>query len=450
MPELVLDVRLDGYDAPAGYLARDENGALGFVYSPEHLATRNPQPLSLSLPLTDEPFGDVTTRAFFDNLLQERDGALAEVMAREGLARDDIAGILAHMGKDCPGALSVLPKGAPPVKVPGDLDRDYTALAEDKLIAIVTALHERRELPDGTGDPSPLAGVQSKIALVLLPDGNFGLPKPGTGAPTTHILKVPDRQHLRDAALEAATLDLSRALGIETTEARALKVDELEVLLITRFDRARDTAGRVVRLHQEDFAQALGLPAALKYERNGREGRRFDIAAIRLVLDATLEPAQERERFIRSTVFDLLTGNVDAHAKNHALMHLGSGRVCSTPRYDLLPTRLDPNLTDELPFKIGAASRLDGITAADFDAFLAALGIATPAARKRLAERSVRVIADGLVGALKELNDKGMKLYADLIAANVRQLLPVLNLPVPDEAQNRDAFVGRGGGWQNS
>jgi serine/threonine-protein kinase HipA len=152
----------------------------------------------LSLPLTDEPYGDALTRAFFDNLLQERDGSLADVMAREGLARDDVAGLLLHLGKDCPGALSVLPVGAPPVKVPGDYTSDYSPIEQATLVEIVTALHERGRLPRGTSDPSPLAGVQSKIALTVLPDGRFAEPNAGTGAPTTHILKVPDQHHLRD------------------------------------------------------------------------------------------------------------------------------------------------------------------------------------------------------------------------------------------------------------
>ena len=43
-----------------------------------------------------------------------------------------------------------------------------------------------------------------------------------------------------------------------------------------------------------------------------------------------------------------------------------------------------------------------------------------------------------------------MKLFADLIAANLRQLLPVLGLEIPEAAQERDAFVGRGGGWLTS
>ena len=447
MSELFLDVRLDGFPQPAGVLVRDANGGLAFAYSLLHLASPSASPLSLSLPISDEPYGDVVTRAFFGNLLQERDASLTEVLNREALSRDDIAGLLLHLGKDCPGALSVLPAGAPPVKVPGDFARDYVVLTDERMLVIAKALHERGRLPTGMQDPSPLAGVQSKVALTLLPDGEFAEPKPGSGAPTTHILKVPDQHHRSDCALEAATLNLSRALGVQTAQARVMDIGGIDVLLITRFDRCIDADGRVVRLHQEDFAQALGLPSSLKYERNGMPGRRFDALAIRRVLDATLDPATERVTFIRATLFDLLTGNVDGHAKNHALLHLGGGSVRLAPRYDLLPTRLDQNFTDQLAFKIGAAETLAAISKADFDAFLKILGIVTPAARRRIGVQLSQEIADGLADTLDEIANRGMKAYADLIAANMRQLLPVLGAQVPLAAQNRDAYVQHGGGW---
>ena len=223
-----------------------------------------------------------------------------------------------------------------------------------------------------------------------------------------------------------------------------------DVLLVRRFDRALDREGRVVRLHQEDFAQALGLPAALKYERRGTADRRFDVAGIRKVLDSTASPIDERDRFIRATLFDLMTGNVDGHAKNFALLHIARDRIRLAPRYDLLPTRLDPNLTDELAFKIGSANTLAAITRADFDAFLVTLGVRSAAARRRITERHARSLADGLCAAFEELTRKGMKRFADLIAANLRQLLPVLDVAIPEAAQERDAFVGRGGGWLTS
>jgi len=40
--------------------------------------------------------------------------------------------------------------------------------------------------------------------------------------------------------------------------------------------------------------------------------------------------------------------------------------------------------------------------------------------------------------------------YADLIASNMRRLLPVLGVAVPQAAQNRDAYVALGGGWLES
>jgi serine/threonine-protein kinase HipA len=447
MGPLALDVRLDGYDDPVGVLVRDDRGALAFAYREAHVSAPDATPISLSLPLSPEPYEDVIARPFFDNLLQERDWALFDIMAREGLSRDDIAGLLFHLGKDCAGALSVLPMGAPPVKVPGDYDRDYTALSPERLEAIVDALHKRRRLPEGKDDPSPLAGMQSKIALTLLPDGHLAVPNPGTGAPTTHILKVPDQEHLRDALLEAEAMSLSQVLGFETADVVVAPIAKTDTLLVTRFDRGLDRQGRIVRIHQEDFAQALGLPASLKYERRGGEGRRFDVAGIRRVLEATDDPTREKDRFIRAVLFDLMIGNTDGHAKNFAILFERGRRGRLSPRYDILPTRLDDSLTDELAFRIGSAQRLAEIAIQDFDAFLRDMGIDGAPARRRLRMRHSREIASALAACLDDLTERGMKRFADLIASNIRTLLGNLEVEVPEAARERDAFLGRAGGW---
>ncbi|OHV60320.1 hypothetical protein LCM4577_16375 [Mesorhizobium sp. LCM 4577] len=447
MEVLALDVRLDGFADPIGVLVRDENGSVAFVYKADYLRKSDATALSLSLPLAEEPYNDVTTRAFFDNLLQERDGVLTDVMAREGLARDDIAGLLYHLGKDCAGALSVLPSGSPPTKVPGDYEQDYVPIAQDRMIAIVEALHLRKRLPDGTEDPSPLAGIQSKIAVTVLPDGRFAEPRHGSGAPTTHILKVPDRDHQQDARYEAEAMRLSRELGFNTAEASMVPIGGIDALLVTRFDRGRDRQNRIVRLHQEDFAQALGLAASMKYERRGKAGRRFDVSAIRRILETTVDPAQAKETFIRATIFDLLVGNNDGHAKNFALLYERGGRIHFAPRYDILPTRLDDTLTDELAYRIGEAKTLDEVTSEEFDAFLLALGIESAAARKRMHERYPSQIASGLADCLGALEARQAKRFADLIATNMRVLLGALRLEIPDLARDRDEFIGRAGGW---
>jgi serine/threonine-protein kinase HipA len=447
MSAINLDVRLDGFPDPIGNLSKDENGALAFAYAPVYLEDASACPISLSLPLTDAPYQDTQSRPFFDNLLQERDGALRQLMDREGLGRADVAGILFHLGKDCAGALSVLPEGSPPVKVPGDYAKDYAKIESDRLNEIVRTLHRRGRLPDGTADPSPLAGVQSKIAVTVLPDGSYAEPLPGSGAPTTHIVKVPDQAHLQDPKLESEALSLSRLLAFETTDAAVVNFGGIDALVITRFDRALSSEGKVVRVHQEDFAQALGLPASLKYERNGKEGRRFDVSSIARILDATADPAKEKRQFIAATLFDLMIGNVDAHAKNFALLYETRGRVRVTPRYDLMPTRIDPDLTNELAYSIGTATTLEEVTVENFGLFLNALGISSAAAQRRLREGLTAGTAKRLTAELKRMDRTGMKRFADLVANNIRILLPSFGLALPDGIADRDAYIDRGGGW---
>lgn len=443
MTQLTLDVRLDGFSEPVGSLSRNENDGLSFQYRSDYLGI----PLSLSMPIGEEPFDDVISRAFFDNLLQERNEPLAAVMTREGIARDDIAGLLLHLGKDCAGAVSVLPKGAPPLKVPGDFSKDYVVLSNKSISAIVKNLHTANTFPDGTQDPSPLAGVQNKFAIAILPNGDFAFPKVNSGAPTTHIIKVPRRNHSNDARLENEALLLSKNTDIKTVHAEVRVFEDVETLLIKRFDRALNANRQVIRLHQEDFAQALGLPRELKYERDGKAGRRFDAQAIASVLNETGEPAIPRSQFIAATFFDLLTGNADAHAKNHALLYEGYLRPNLSPRYDILPTRLDPDLTDELPYQIGNAKTFATLSQNDIDRFLMTIGIVTTAGRKRLTQNVTHKLTYDLAASLNELQRRGQKLFADLIASNIRILCEIVGVDIPPQAQNRDAFISHNGGW---
>ncbi len=224
-----------------------------------------------------------------------------------------------------------------------------------------------------------------------MPGDRFGLPKAGSGAPTTHILKIPDPNHRHEARHEAFVTELAEQAGFNVGACVAGEVEGQEVLLITRFDRLV-IEDQVYRVHQEDFAQALSLPAELKYERRGREGRRFDAAAIARVLDATDRPALARERFLRLTLFNLLVGNNDNHAKNHALLHMPGQSPVLAPFYDLVPVGMVAGFTDELAFRIGNAQLPHEITAGDLESFCVALGIPTAGARRILASTATELI----------------------------------------------------------
>jgi serine/threonine-protein kinase HipA len=450
MSELILDVRLDGYEKPAGLMVRDDYGILSFYYHPEYLAGRAPISLSLSMPLTDAPFGDAACRAFFGNLLQERDDTIQRLMDKERIERDDIASLLLHLGKDCPGSISVLAHGAPPAKVPGNLATDYEPLSDYDIERIVTALHEREPLPDEINDPSPIAGVQSKIALTLLPDRRLAQPLKDSGAPTTHILKVSNKKRQNETKLEAIAMQLSKAMGISTADAINVDIAGINTLLVTRYDRAFDESGQVIRLHQEDFAQALGLPHTMKYQRQGREDARFDARAISSIINASASPAIMRQQFITATLFDLIIGNVDAHAKNFSLIHHHDGSVEFAPRYDLVPIRMFDEFTGEFAYNLGEATRLGELTAENFDLFLGELGIESKPARKRLRNQITLSIGNQLAGQLEALTKLGQKRFADLIAANIRDVFRIFDLTIPPAAADRDMFSNRGGGWQLS
>jgi serine/threonine-protein kinase HipA len=432
-----LDVRLDGFEEPIGRLSSDDRGAVRFTYLEDYCSRPDALALSLSLPIDKRDFDDFATRAYFDNLLQERDSARADILAKYRLANDDIVGILFHLGRDCAGAVSVLPEGASPTKVPGSLKHDYRPYGEDELVAIVQALYRRRPLPQDLPDPSPLAGVQSKIAVAMLSDGRFAEPK--FGAPTTHILKVPQERSERDAGREHAAMSIAARAGFRTAQTDIRTIGNIPVLLVERFDR-RVADGMVTRVHQEDFCQALGLPARHKYQRPERGATRFNVSAIRGILDRTIDPAEERMNFLRITFFDILLGNVDGHAKNFALFHLPGDRLMTTPRYDVMPTMLDRRTTDEFAYYLGGATSLGELLPEAIDRFMIDLGFASAAGRKRILGSLLEEVIATINAAIDvvEYDDKN---FGDLIGTSIRTICRNLGIEAPMPARGRDTFV---------
>lgn len=427
---LELDVFFETLPDPVGRLTRQDDGGVSFRYVQDVL----PHPLSLSLPVREMPFDDAATRGFFANLLFEN-AQREQVMQRHGLDYSDIVGLLEHLGADCPGVISCVPRGAGPAKRPGNLLTDYAPLDAAELQRIMGSLRDHRRVPAETRDPSPLAGVQGKIALARLPDGRFALPKAGLNVPTTHILKVPrpgemvsvDQEHLLMQLMAGA-----QAHPVAATE--ILGEGNLRGLLVTRFDRVIDGAN-VQRLHQEDFAQALGFGPHLKYERNGTQIRRFSAAAIGVLLAQTENPGRARQTFLEVTLINLLLGNTDNHAKNHALIYLGP-RPWLAPIYDVAPVLIDPNVLHQLSFDIGRARMTDDIAGDDIASFARDLGFPrlTPALLRRMRE-----IVTNLVSHIPEMGGPTRKRIGDAISEQARWLAGALDLEIA--IPERDALV---------
>lgn len=442
-----LEVWIEALNRPIGTLDRAEDKSLSFTYAPN----LPPQArISLALPIREAPYGDTACVAFFGNLLLEG-RELERVMAAHRIDRDDIGALLFHLGADSPGAISITPEGQGPGKRPGHMAEDYDEVEAAAVARIVTSLHTLGRLPDGARDPSPIAGVQPKIALMHR-DGRFYLPKPGSGAPTTHVLKVSPREDSDLTRHEVALLSLARRLGLDVTDCSAMTFPRpdtggtIHALLTRRFDRAID-GPLIRRIHSEDFAQAAGLARHLKYERDAATpDHRFSAEAIGRLAKQTAAPALFQMELLRHTLFSLAVGNTDNHAKNGSILYSASaGRLA--PLYDVVPVTMDPRVSHEFSFLHGKAAFAEDLTVTDLEQTMRDLGFARP----KFVGPWIKIFRDVAAG-LDDLAREGGKSLADAVAAQLIVIEKALGvgLAIP----TRDYFPrltrderAAGGGW---
>lgn len=362
-----------------------------FAYAEEYLRAR-PIPLSASLPCREEPYRGAVVRNWFGNLLPE--GAVREAIAtRLRIPVWDDFELLAAIGGECAGAVSMAsPDGTQP------FEERHSQDLQAKLSGLHEHLGQATLALMGTPHRLSLAGAQDKLAVVLAENGSVRLP--AINEITTHILK-PDSLHvpgLRD--FEAFGLRLAKALGLNVARADIIEIAGISALLVERYDRQIDGVHGLLRMHQEDFCQALGYPSELKYETAGGPSLARCMSLIREQLRLGPRAVQA---FLDWVLFNALIGNADAHAKNLALLCDREGRRRLAPFYDLVPTIAIPeSLIERQPaLKVGLATRVDGITPEDIRSFASACGYTPSFVVRRLA-----TMADGAMRAASRVADE--------------------------------------------
>ncbi len=328
-------------DNLVGVISRKGNARLTFCYAPEWLSRPGAFTISYSLPLRKEPYPHDATRAFFDNLLPEQHARELTEKALHVSSRN-VYGLLRALGAECAGALAILPEGTAPQAT--NHQPRYQHVPANELDQLITALPERPLLAGVDGIRLSLAGAQAKLPL-LLQGKNVYLPL--EGAPSTHILKPPIPGLPETVENEAFCMILARAAGLPVPAVEL--VGRLpRAYLVARYDRTV-REGRIVRLHQEDFCQALGVPPELKYENEGGPG----LGACFTVLGQCKAPAADRMQLLRWVVFMFLIGNADAHAKNISLLYDEPSTPRLAPFYDILCTAVYPGLAPRISMRIG-------------------------------------------------------------------------------------------------
>ncbi|HMM66710.1 MAG TPA: type II toxin-antitoxin system HipA family toxin [Dokdonella sp.] len=370
-----------------------------FQYRPDYLASTQPIPLSVTLPLQDEPFAGAVIANWFGNLLPE--GAVRETIERRlRLPPRDNFALLVAIGGECAGAVSVGPEAGSPEpgqKMESDLETLIREQGNDVGDGAWAALGSPRRLS--------LAGAQDKIAVIRMADGRLTLP--AIGEPSTHILKPESRRlpGLRD--LEALGLRLARAIGLNAVQVRLVRVGDRRALLVERYDRTHEDGKPTSRLHQEDFCQALGYPAELKYESLGGPSlaRCADLIRNRMRLGPNA-----LQQFLDWVAYSVIIGNADAHAKNLSLLYTPEGGRQLAPCYDLLPIlTLPESMVDREPaLRIGIARRIDAVTRSDWQSFAMATGYAP-----RFVLDRVATLAHAVAASIGSVSDQLVSEGAD-------------------------------------
>lgn len=324
MVDLVTPVFING--RRVGRFYRIEEIRLGFDYDDDWRQQPQAYPLSLSMSLVSRTHRDdgrhQPVSNFLWGLLPDNERTLARWAGHFGIGRGNPLAFLRHVGADCSGALAFTEPGERGEVRPlnaAELETEVRLLQQDS---------DRSRLGGELGHFS-LAGAQAKTALRRLGDG-WGLP---TGdAPSTHILKPAMRGLQAQALNEHFCLSLARQAGLRAAESEVWDLGDVQAVLVERYDRVRRADGAVLRVHQEDMCQALGVHPAQKYEQDGGPGIQ-DLSG--LLVDYSGDPAGDRARLFQAIVFNWLTAGTDAHAKNYSILHGPGGRVRLAPLYDL-------------------------------------------------------------------------------------------------------------------
>ena len=325
-----------------GMLQRAASGAVSFAYDRDWLSDeQHALPVSLSLPLREERYSGAEVSAFFDNLLPDNDLIRRKVAEKVGADGVDAFSLLDKIGRDCVGALQFLPEGE---DIIAPTAPEGTPLSDSEVADIIANLATAPlgVNPEGHRELRiSIAGAQEKTAI-LWNDGWF-LPKGGT--PTTHILKpalgkLPNGLDMRlSVENEHFCMTLVRETGLDVAQSQMINFDDMRVLAVERFDRLRAKDGRLLRVPQEDFCQALSVPYTRKYNIDGGPG----ILECLKLLTGSDHAEQDRLNFFKAQIVFWLMGATDGHAKNFSLFLTPGGRYRMTPLYDIMS--LQPNYT---------------------------------------------------------------------------------------------------------
>ncbi len=309
MRDLVVRIECNGQKKYVGNIRGNSSRDSIFQYAPDYISQPENEPISISLPLQKEPFSVESTTNFFEGLLPEgfTRRCVAQLMHLE---EQDYLSILAGLGKECIGAIQIYEKDQ------NNPECAYKELTADQVKKLAQeGATQSAELV--TKSHLSLTGASGKVGLYYDKTHEKWY-QPIGEAPSTHIVKQSHIRMKKIVANEQLCLLTARILGISISDSFIVKTDSddtEDVLFATkRYDRKIIASSKQInglpvplRLHQEDFAQALGISSAEKYERNNDS---YLKRMVKILRNYAANPMEDIQKLWDICVFNYLIGNI--------------------------------------------------------------------------------------------------------------------------------------------
>lgn len=355
----------------------DNARQLVFRYDDAWLGAPGACALSRQLPLQSEGFEGQRVSVFFGGLLPEAD-ARDQIARNLGISANNDFAMLERIGGECAGAISLWPEER--VSEP---QSEVRWLDDGEAAEIMKLLPQRPLLAGEVGLRLSLAGAQVKLPVVIDAgsDGPSRLGLPLGDTPSTHIIKPEPARFPGLSENEAWCMALARRVGLDAAEVWEEEIGNVPCLIAKRYDRVQESSGTAVsRLHQEDFCQALGYVSSRKYQQEGGPSLR---ECFQMIREWSTTPVLDIRQMLDAVIFAAVTGNADAHGKNHSFLYAQETRRMA-PLYDQVCTMAWPELSTTLSMKIGSASTLAELSPEHFKQLCGQAKLGWPMARERV------------------------------------------------------------------
>ncbi|MFT7432986.1 MAG: serine/threonine-protein kinase HipA [Alphaproteobacteria bacterium] len=422
--------KLDVYlkDKMVGKLCSD-NATLSFAYTEEYLSAEFNIKLSASLPLEHVIYKHNETHAFFSGLLPDESvrSKLAEILS---VSEKNVFALLERVGGECAGAISLYPEGEKPSDMPNN---EFKVFSTNDADNILSSLDKHPMLADDENIRISGAGAQNKL-MISFKDDKIAVPLGST--PSTHIIKPAIQNSINGLNIsdsvhnELFCMKLAKEVGLPVPDVNVYWLKDKPYYVIDRYDRIIEGSGSVIRLHQEDFCQALNIAPEMKYENENGPSIKdcFDLISGRIASGSMA--GMNKITLLQAVIFNYLVGNGDAHGKNFSILYKDDYEELA-PFYDILSTVVYGNRhKDKMAMKIGSKYKFKDVQTRHLIQLGVDVGFKETFVKKQihmLAEMRIGKAAQKVYTKLNADKSTSSKIYDEIMATIIRNSKQILS-----------------------